>query len=149
MKDILIIREERNFDKSIYEFLKIDPNTFIYSSKGIFLVKIIDNKIYKIGINNCGKKLIYFSEKKKIIFTNDDYFIYLINFNYTEPEVIQKIEINYYEKNIYSYNYIGNAYLTRYLTSFNDESIYLINNDFFFHYKIIGSELMEISKMKI
>ena len=133
----------------IYEFLKIDPNTFIYSSKGIFLVKIIDNKIYKIGINNCGKKLIYFSEKKKIIFTNDDYFIYLINFNYTEPEVIQKIEINYSEKNIYSYNYIGNAYLTRYLTSFNDESIYLKFNDFLVQYKIIGSELVEISKMKI
>ena len=51
----------------IKEFLKIDQNTFIYSSKGTFLVKIIDNKINKIKINNCGYKLIFFSEKKNII----------------------------------------------------------------------------------
>ena len=52
---------------NIYEFLKIDQNTFFYSSKGIFLAKIISNKIGKIELNNCGNKLIYFSEKKKIL----------------------------------------------------------------------------------
>jgi hypothetical protein len=51
----------------IKEFLKIDQNTFIYSSNAIFLVKIIDNKINIIEINNCGDKLIYFSKKKNII----------------------------------------------------------------------------------
>ena len=130
----------------IKEFLKIDQNTFIYSSKGTFLVKIIDNKINKIKINNCGYKLIYFSEKKNIIFTHDSNFIYLINFNYKKPEVIQKIEINFYENSIYSYNFVDNSYLARYLTSFNDDSIYLIYNGFLVQYKIIGSELVEISK---
>jgi len=133
----------------IYEFLKIDPNTFIYSSKSIFLVKIIKNTIYKTEINNCGTKLIYFSEKKKIIFTHDSSFIYLVNINYMNPELIQKIEIKFSEKNIFWKNHINNTYIIRYLSSFNDESIYLTCNDFMVQYKIIGSELVEISKIKI
>ena len=131
----------------IHEFLKIDPNTFIYSSEGIFLVKIINNKMQKIIINNCGEQLIYFSEKKKILFTNDQKYIYLVNFNYTMPEIIQKVEIEFLNQKQYLYNNVGNAYLIRYLTSFNDDSIYLKCNYYLVQYKIIGSELVEISKM--
>ena len=132
---------------NIYEFLKIDPNTFIYSSKGIiFLVKIINNIIDKFEIKNCGDKLNYFSEKKKIIFTNDNKFIYLINFNSMKPEVIQKVEI--FSRKYQSYYYIRNANITRYITSFNDESIYLKCNNYLLQYKIIGGELMEISRIE-
>ena len=136
---------------NIYEFLKIDENTFIYSmslsSHNIFLAKIIDNRIYKTEIHNCGQKLIYFSEKKKLI-THDERFIYLINFNSTSTEVIQKVEIRYLYKNKnMPYHSIRDANLLRYLTSFNDESIYLVCDQFFVQYIIIGGELMEISRM--
>ena len=135
---------------NIYKYLKIDENTFIFSfdsSIGLFLVKIINNRIYKSKINNCGYELIYFSEKKKLLFTTDQKFIYLINFNSPIPEVIQKIEIKFFSKEDDSYNYARNENLIRYLTSFNDESIYLIYNKFLVQYKIIGSELMEISRI--
>ena len=133
----------------IHEFLKIDPNTFIYSSKGIFLVKIINNKMQKIIINNCGIHLIYFPEKKKILFTNNENYIYLVNFNYTIPEVIQKVELEFLRDESCSYNDVDNDYLIRHFTSFNDESIYLKYKYYLVQYKIIGSELIKISKMQI
>jgi len=140
----------------IYEFLKIDENTFISSnnsSNGIFLVKIINNTIYKIEIKNCGYEIIYFSQKKKILFTTDLKLIYLINFNSITPEVIQKIEIKFFsnEPNFLfhePYHNVRNENIIRYLTSFNDESIYLIYDQFLVQYKIIGSELVEISRIK-
>jgi len=137
----------------IYEFLKIDENTFIClirSSNNIFLVKIINNTIYRIEIKNGGYEIIYFSQKKKILFTTDKKLIYLINFNSLTPEVIQKIEIKLLSNELYPYQYhnVRKENLIRYLTSFNDESIYLIYDQFLVQYKIIGSELVEISRIK-
>ena len=134
----------------IREFLKIDENTFLYSRKDTFLVKIINNKIDKIKINNCYYyKSIYYSKKKNIIFTHDNKYIYLINFNSTPPEIIQKVEIRFPCKvqNI-PYHEVKEANLIRYLTSFNDESIYLECDKFIVQYKIIGGELMEISRIQ-
>ena len=143
-------------ENGINEFLKIDSNTFIYSSEKLFLMKIylvkIDKDIYHIQILNCGYKLIFFSEKKNIIFTNDERFIYLSNFNSsrTDLEVIQKIELKdfcYQSYNLY------NTKLIKCLTSFNDDSIYIKikfnNKPFLVQYKIIESELVEISRTEI
>ena len=139
----------------IIEFLKIDSNTFIYSSRKsyfeieIFLANIIDNNININKINNCGDSLIYFSEKNKIIFTNDKEFIYLSNFNSIKPEVIQKFEV----KDLYNHKFLINTKLVRNLTSFNDESIYITiqkcDKIFLVQYKIIESELEEISRIQI
>ena len=139
-------------ENRIREFLKIDSNTFIYSlgedsNIKIFLVKI-DKIIYHIQILNCGNKLVYFSEKKNIIFTNDERFIYLSNFNSSriDVEVIQKIELK-------DFCYECNTKIIKCLTSFNDDSIYItiiVNNKrFLVQYKIIENELVEISRIEI
>ena len=73
---------------NIKEFFKVDSNTFIYSSEityktiDIYIANIIDNNISIKHTINCGEELIYFSEKKKIIFSMDFRYIYLINFNF-------------------------------------------------------------------
>jgi len=139
-------------ENRIREFLKIDSNTFIYSlgedsNIKIFLVKI-DKIIYHIQILNCGNKLVYFSEKKNIIFTNDERFIYLSNFNSSriDVEVIQKIELK-------DFCYECNIKIIKCFTSFNDDSIYItiiVNNKrFLVQYKIIENELVEISRIEI
>ena len=117
----------------------------------IYLVKI-DKDIYDIKILNCGYKLIFFSEKKNIIFTNDNQFIYLSNFKPLEIglELFQKIEL----KDYYYHPYFSNiTELIRCLTSFNDDSIYIgikINKNLVLvQYKIFESELVEISRIEI
>jgi len=143
---------------NINDFIKIDSNTFIYSSgttynfHGIFLAKIFDNYIDKLQIINCGNKLIYFSEKKKIIFSIDEKFIYLINFNSAIPEVIQKIEQKGFINEPHN-KFINHTELIRNIISFNDESIYIelssVDRSFLIQYKIIEGELIEISRIKI
>ena len=151
------------FGNGIEEFLKIDSITFICSAKDnfnkyIYFVKINDNNIYRIQIFNCGDKLIYFSEKKNIIFTYDTKFIYLSYFNSSkiDLELIQKIELKniYYDLSSYPYNYFLNTTkLIKSLTSFNDESIYIgvkINKiQFLVQYKLIESELVEVSRLEL
>jgi len=143
---------------NIKDFIKIDSNTFIcsaekeYLSYCIFLVKIFDNNIYNLQINNCGKRLIYFSEKEKIIFSMDSNNIYLINFYSSTPELIQKFNLTGFIDEPY-YSFINSTALIRNLTSFNDESIFIELNSskkaFLIQYKIIEGELKEVSKIKI
>ena len=138
---------------SINGFLKIDSNTFIYSLEEGFNINICfvknDKDIYQNEIFNCGHQLIYFSEKKNLIFTNDYQFIYLSNFipSTIGLELFQKIELKdfYYHFNITD--------LIRCVTSFNDDSIYIgikINKNLVLvQYKIFESELVEISRIEI
>ena len=148
-----------SLEDGINEFLKIDSNAFIYSIKTYYeiikyLVKIDDKNIYCIPISNCGDRLIYFSEKKNIIITNDNHFIYLSNFNSSriDLELIQKIELNNGFFDPYD-DFTNNTKLIRCLTSFNDESIYIRiksnKKPFLVQYKIIESELVEISRIEI
>ena len=142
---------------NIKEFFKVDSNTFIYSSEityktiDIYIANIIDNNISIKHTINCGEELIYFSEKKKIIFSMDFRYIYLINFNF---EIIQKIEIkDLNDDDPYSKKFFNYTELIRNLTSFNDDSIYLefIFSDcsFLIQYKIIEGEFIEVSRIKI
>ena len=39
--------------------------------------------------------LIYYSKKKKLLFSNDETCLYIINFNVAVPETIQKINYIY------------------------------------------------------
>ena len=138
---------------NINGFLKIDSNTFIYSLEEGFNINICfvknDKVIYQNQIFNCGHQPIYFSEKKNLIFTNDYQFIYLSNFipSTIGLELFQKIELKdfYYHFNI--------TELIRCVTSFNDDSIYIgikINKNLVLvQYKIIESELVEISRIEI
>ena len=154
-------KSQKFFSKEIFniqELIKIDSNTFICSSKlaygsyGIFLAKVNDNYINNLRIINCGKRLIYFFEKKKIIFSMDSDFIYLINFISDKPEVVQKFELRGLIDEPYNY-FIDHTELIRCLTSFNDESIYLElsskSRTFLIQYKIIEGELKEVSRIKI
>ena len=144
------------------DFLKIDLNTFICSSVGykyygIVLVNIIGNKIIINKISSCGDTPIYFSEKEKILFTACRSFLYLINFNSSRPEVIQKVKLkdSYYDSYDSNNNIVNYTKLIRCITSFNDESIYITVIDhngtriFLVQYKIIEGELMEISRIRI
>lgn len=45
------------------------------------------------------------------------------------------------------YHKVREANLIRYFNSFNDESVYLECDQFLIQYKIIGDELMEISRI--
>ena len=142
----------------IIDLIKIDSNTFIYSSEikynsyGIFLAKINNNNINNLRIMNCGKRLIYFFEKKKIIFSMDSNYIYLLNFISETPEVIQKVRLRDFTDEPYN-SFSDHTKLIRYLTSFNDESIYLelssSSKTFLIQYKIIEGEIMEVSRIKI
>ena len=142
----------------IIDLIKINSNTFIYSSEieynsyGIFLAKINNNNINNLRIMNCGKRLIYFFEKKKIIFSMDSNYIYLLNFISETPEVIQKVRLRDFTDEPYN-SLSDHTKLIRYLTSFNDESIYLelssSSKTFLIQYKIIEGEIMEVSRIKI
>ena len=142
----------------IIDLIKINSNTFIYSSEieynsyGIFLAKINNNNINNLRIMNCGKRLIYFFEKKKIIFSMDSNYIYLLNFISETPEVIQKVRLRDFTDEPYN-SLSDHTKLIRYLTSFNDESIYLelrsSSKIFLIQYKIIEGEIMEVSRIKI
>ena len=86
------------------------------------------------------------------IFSYNTDFIYLTSFNDSRFELIQKIElkVSYYDP---FNDFINNTKLIGCLTSFNDESIYIRikfnKKEFLVQYKIIESELVEISRIEI
>ena len=140
----------------IDDFINLDEFNFVYTiikGENMFKIKINNNNelIEKLQIRKGGINLINYFKKEKILFSKDDKYIYLINFNISFPEVIQKIEINGLE----------GFYLDRTFSLFPDEFIYIIeiqksyeNKDFYFieylvQYKIIEKELKEISILEI
>ena len=121
----------------------------------MLIFKIEDNVIDKNIVKNCGYIFISFSKKKKILFTTDKTDIYLINFNTTIPEVIQKVKLFDNKKEDFTnlFNFINDFY--------DDDNIYLkvkrkIFKDFSFYeveyiiqYKIFEGELKEFSRIEL
>ena len=160
-----------DFNESYITSLIINENTFVYSTyinnhqnnNKIYIINIDDKFVDKYILNNCGKYFINFYENKKILFSYDNYYLYLINFKTVIPEVIQKIEIINNNERIFNKSICDVSYLLQLLDNFNDDSsIYiedtqsdiLIDCTFYFityliQFKIIEGELREISKIEI
>ena len=127
------------------------------------IINIDDKFVDKYILKNCGKDFINFYENKKILFSYDNYYLYLINFKTVIPEVIQKIEIINNNERIFNKPICDVSYLLQLLDNFNDDSsIYikitqsniLVDCTFYFityliQFKIIEGELREISKIEI
>ena len=160
-----------DFNESYITSLIINENTFVYSTyinnhqnnNKIYIINIDDKFVDKYILNNCGEYFINFYENKKILFSYDNYYLYLINFKTVIPEVIQKIEIINNNERIFNKPICDVSYLLQLLDNFNDDSsIYikitqsniLVDCTFYFityliQFKIIEGELREISKIEI
>ena len=160
-----------DFNESYITSLIINENTFVYSTyinnhqnnNKIYIINIDDKFVDKYILNNCGEYFINFYENKKILFSYDNYYLYLINFKTVIPEVIQKIEIIKNNERIFNKPICDVSYLLQLLNNFNDDSsIYikitqsniLVDCTFYFityliQFKIIEGELREISKIEI
>lgn len=138
----------------IYDTFKISENIFVFSTylkaienPKIYAFNVENDLIYKKIIKNSGYIFIKFSESKKIMFTHDTTYFYLISLNTNFPECIQKIEINHRHIEFFDLNYIK---LMKFFNIFNDESIYFESSDnYLIQYKILENVLTEISKVKI
>ena len=151
-------------DNYIYDaedIIKINKNIFAFTNHNkLYIYNLDEDLIDKTIINNCGNELITYSENKKILFSQNNVYLYLINFNSIVPECIQKIKINF-EKSINHYNFKNINLFLRLLSSFNDDNIFIetfkeIYNTYSYyrihyivHYEIIGNELKEISNIEI
>ena len=139
---------------TIKKFNSIEP--FIYS------MKIDEENIYKINTNGLTPLPLFYMKAKKLLISfcfeykynnikeNNYFYICLINFACTKPEIIQMININYYDisKKVFYFN------------CFNDDSFYFpicqqtYNNEMFYkviyisQYKLIKGEFREISRIK-
>lgn len=138
----------------IYDSFKISENIFLLSTylkdnenPKIYTFNVEDDLIYKNIIKNSGYIFIKFSKSKKILFTQDTSYFYLINFNTNFPECIQKIEVNYRLNEFLDKDYFR---LIKFFNIFNDDSIYFeSSNNYLIQYKILGYVLKEISKVKL
>ena len=162
-----LFKKEQIINLAINSFMKINQNVFTCLNTNnniLYTIKIEENFIDKITIKNCGNILFHFSKKKKILFSLDNYFFYLINFNTVSPEVIQKIEFNFNNKNIINkYNSINKNVinLLQFLNCFNDDSIFLKCKEIVFknysnysityltQLKIIDYTLVELSRIVV
>jgi hypothetical protein len=139
---------------TIKKFNSVEP--FIYS------MKIDEENIYKINTNGLTPLPLFYMKAKKLLISfcfeykynnikeNNYFYICLINFACTKPEIIQMININYYDisKKVFYFN------------CFNDDSFYFpicqqtYNNEMFYkviyisQYKLIKGEFREISRIK-
>ena len=130
----------------IYDSLKINENTFAYTTydyptgytgynlnynvdllkdSNLYILKIIENNLEEKQFINCGIKLCYFSKKRKILFSEDFKYIYLISFRTIIPEVVQKIRFDSLNMNKYDKDRLNNynPYM-KYFTNFDDDNIY-------------------------
>ena len=149
----IIFTDENNI--GLYDYLKINQELIIFSNNwgSIYIFKIDEDLIDKKKLINAGLKILYFSDKKKILFIVNKNKIYLINFNIAFPEIMQTVQINSsFEYCFNDTNILKNLYF------FNDENIFIefeekifknssyFNMKYLIQYKIIDNELTEISR---
>ena len=149
-----------------YQSLNLDENTFLYSTNKyqIYIYQLDENnRINKKIIQKCCKEIIYYSEKKKILFSKYLNYIYIINFNIEQPEIVQAIDNRYLneESNYFDYSIIYNINynnIIKVLDFYKDDRIYLLkiktifkdisNNDdnitYLAQYKMIDKEFKEM-----
>ena len=161
-----------------YDSLKINENSFAYTTydcsgynlnnnvdklkkSNLCILKIIDDNVEEKKFINRGVKLSYFSQKRKILFSQDFKFIYLFSLRPIIPEVIQKIRLDsfYMKKDIKIIFNNYNPYM-KYFVDFDDDNIYFeiiekifkelnyYNIVYIVQFKFIENELKELGRMK-
>ena len=154
---------------TVENVLTIDKNSFIFTIKNfnstepnIYLIKVEEDSLYKINTNDLTPLPLFYMKQKKILISfcyeykynnikdNNNFYITLINFNVEKPEIVQMININYYDisKKVFYFN------------CFNDDSFYFpickqtYNKEMFYkviyisQYKLIKGEFREVSRIK-
>ena len=154
---------------TVENVLTIDKNSFIFTIKNfnstepnIYLIKVDEDSLYKINTNDLTPLPLFYMKQKKILISfcyeykynnikdNNNFYITLINFNVEKPEIVQMININYYDisKKVFYFN------------CFNDDSFYFpickqtYNKEMFYkviyisQYKLIKGEFKEVSRIK-
>jgi len=154
---------------TVENVLTIDKNSFIFTIKNfnstepnIYLIKVDEDSLYKINTNDLTPLPLFYMKQKNILISfcyeykynnikdNNNFYITLINFNVEKPEIVQMININYYDisKKVFYFN------------CFNDDSFYFpickqtYNKEMFYkviyisQYKLIKGEFREVSRIK-
>ena len=154
---------------TIDSVLTLDKNNFIFTIKNfnntepnIYAINIEEKNIKKINTNGLTPLPLFYLKQKKLLISfcfeykynnikaNNYFYISLINFAIAKPEIIQMININYYDisKKVFYFN------------CFNDDSFYFpicqqtYNKEMFYkviyisQYKLIKGEFREVSRIK-
>ena len=154
---------------TIDNVLTLDKNNFIFTIKNfnntepnIYAINLENENIQKINTNGLTPMPLFYLKHKKLLISfcfeykynnikaNNYFYISLINFAVEKPEIIQMININYYDisKKIFYFN------------CFNDDSFYFpicqqtYNKEMFYkviyisQYKLIKGEFREVSRIK-
>ena len=154
---------------TIDNVLTLDKNNFIFTIKNfnntepnIYDINLENENIQKINTNGLTPMPLFYLKHKKLLISfcfeykynnikaNNYFYISLINFAVEKPEIIQMININYYDisKKVFYFN------------CFNDDSFYFpicqqtYNKEMFYkviyisQYKLIKGEFREVSRIK-
>ena len=152
--DNVLTLDENNFIFTIKNFNNTEPN--------IYAINLENENIQKINTNGLTPMPLFYLKNKKLLISfcfeykynnikaNNYFYISLINFAVEKPEIIQMININYYDisKKVFYFN------------CFNDDSFYFpicqqtYNKEMFYkviyisQYKLIKGEFREVSRIK-
>ena len=154
---------------SLENVLTIDTNTLIFTIKNfniiepaIYTMKLNQENFIKINTNGLTPLPLFYMKQKKLLLSfcceykynnikeNNYFYISIINFDLEHPEIIQMININYYDtfKKVFYFN------------CFNDDSFYFpicqetYNKEMFYkviyisQFKLIKGEFREVSRIK-
>ena len=154
---------------TIDNVLTLDKNNFIFTIKNfnntepnIYAINLENENIQKINTNGLTPMPLFYLKHKKLLISfcfeykynnikaNNYFYISLINFAVEKPEIIQMININYFDisKKVFYFN------------CFNDDSFYFpicqqtYNKEMFYkviyisQYKLIKGEFREVSRIK-
>ena len=145
------------FSGNAYNILKIKDDVLVFINNINNHLNIMRIEEFFSDINEANiycESIISYNEKKKILFTQRNNYICLVNFNLVIPEVNQIFEINSLSATICP-NFI------KIIEIFNDDFLFLeeqkeqfIDINFYeikyiVQYKLIENELKEISKIEI
>ena len=149
--------------------LTIDKNSFIFTIKNfnntepnIYSINLDEENMYKINTNGLTPLPLSYMKQKKLLISfcyeykynnikaNNYFYICLINFAVEKPEIIQMININYYDisKKVFYFNCFGedSFYFPVCQQTYNKEMFYKII--YISQYKLIKGEFREISRIK-
>ena len=149
--------------------LTIDKNSFIFTIKNfnntepnIYSINLDEENMYKINTNGLTPLPLSYMKQKKLLISfcyeykynnikaNNYFYICLINFAVEKPEIIQMININYYDisKKVFYFNCFGedSFYFPVCQQTYNKEMFYKII--YISQYKLIKGEFREVSRIK-
>ena len=155
---------------TIDNVLTLDKNSFIFTIKkfnntepNIYTFNLEEESIYKINTNGLTPLPLFYLKQKKLLISfcyeykynnikaNNYFYISLINFEVEKPEIIQMININYYDisKKVFYFNCFDDDesfYFPICQQTYNKEMFYKVI--YISQFKLIKGEFREISRIK-